>query len=211
MRGVEPRGVAASPVAGSTAALMQLVSVGRELVAHHFSDGNCAQSFFWYAYRTYFLLILASHRQGSSPDELLPEMERIGGFHGVERLAGVLEDHRDPLARDLELFFLGQGQQISALKGHPAGAWRAGDTKPMMARASTDLPEPDSPTMPSACRLCLVLLSSVRRRHRPRGPIRCSADVGTWIQHFEQRLSIHGDPAPSLTVGSVHPDVLGQW
>lgn len=78
---------------GTTTTLMEPVSRGREIVAHHASAAGTG----WFARyvdgqtRTTFEPLFASNRQGTAPDELLPLMRQVGGY----RLTSEDEDDLD--------------------------------------------------------------------------------------------------------------------
>ena len=86
------------------------------------------------------------------------------GVDRVQRRHRVLEDHRDLVAADLAQLRLGQaragrGRRTSTSPDVAAVFGRS----PMIVRLVTDLPEPDSPTMPST-----LPRSTRTRRRRPR-------------------------------------------
>lgn len=67
---------------GTTNTLMEPVSQGREIVAHHHSaagTGRFARYIDGHT-RTTFEPLFASSRQGAAPDELLPLMRQVGGY-----------------------------------------------------------------------------------------------------------------------------------
>ena len=91
----------------------------------------------------------------------------------IERRHRILEDHRDPLAADLPHLVVGQRQQVDAVEQRlspetmrPGGV----GTSRMIDRLVTDLPEPDSPTMPSVSPRPRSKLtpSTARTTRRPR-------------------------------------------
>ena len=72
------------------------------------------------------------------------------GHRRVERGHRLLEHHADAgAAQGAQLL---RRQLVTSLPSNwiaPAVRWMAGGTRPMMARAASVLPEPDSPTMPT--------------------------------------------------------------
>src|SRR4029453_7463856 len=84
---------------------------------------------------------MASKRFG----ELRPDRQRR-----VQRGHRVLEDHPDLVSSDVLELLLAQLQQVAPLEAAVPSTTRPGGwTSPMRESIETDLPQPDSPTIPS--------------------------------------------------------------
>ena len=71
---------------------------------------------------------------------------------GVQRGQRVLEDHRDLVAADRAQVVLGRAEQVLAVEAHGAAdAGVAGAGQAQHVSEETDLPDPDSPTIPNVC------------------------------------------------------------
>ena len=94
-------------------------------------------------------------------------------------------------AADRAQLLAGDGEQVAALEQDLAGVMRARlAIRPHDDSAVTLLPEPDSPTMPSASP---ATTRTRRRRRRARSRPRCGTSVQ--IAHFEERLASQCAPA----------------
>ena len=88
------------------------------------------------------------------PVQVLVDLQRLGelvadGEDRGQRRHRVLEDHAELAAADLRQLPVVEPDQLAPVQGDRAGHRGVSGSRPMTASEVADLPEPDSPTMPS--------------------------------------------------------------
>ena len=105
-------------------------------------------------------------------DDILVRAHRLDQLgadlvEGMQRGQRVLEDHRDVVAADPAQIAFAERNEVSALEQDPSRRSCAlvPRVSPSVVSEETDLPEPDSPTMPSVRPACDLVGDAVDRVH----------------------------------------------